>query len=259
MSAPSLADRLRSGDFLFTSWNIWPEPLLAEVAARSGFDCVTVDMQHGLHDGVSVMRGIGGAALGGKPAIVRVPVGDNAMVSRALDMGAEAIIAPMINTAAEARAFAAAAKYPPIGERSWGPLRTQTIFGIDPATQLGIANTATLTFAMVETKKGIGALDEILAVEGIDGIFVGPSDLSVTLTDGARVAPGDPVVDEPVRLIAEKTLAAGKLLGAFAWGGERAAFFRELGYRLIALGTDQAYFTTGIQKMLNERGPEVQI
>jgi 4-hydroxy-2-oxoheptanedioate aldolase len=259
MAALTLADRLRSGDFLFTSWNSWREPLLAEAAARAGFDCVTMDMQHGLHDAVSAMRGIGATALAGKPAIVRVPVGDNAMVSRALDMGAEAIIAPMINTAEEARAFAAAAKYPPIGERSWGPLRTQTLFDLDPPTQLRVANTSTLTFAMVETKRGIGALDEILAVEGIDGIFVGPSDMSVTLTEGARVAPGDPVVEEPVRLIAERTLAAGKLLGAFAWGGERAAFFRDLGYRLIALGTDQAYLTIGIQKMLNERGPEVQI
>jgi 4-hydroxy-2-oxoheptanedioate aldolase len=259
LAAPTLAARLRSGESLFTSWNIWPEPLLAEIAARSGFDCVTMDMQHGLHDGVSVMRGIGAAALGGKPAIVRVPVGDNAMVSRALDMGAEAIIAPMINTREEAKAFVAAAKYPPIGGRSWGPLRAQTIFGIDPATQLEIANASTLTFAMVETKKAIAVLDEILAVDGLDGIFVGPSDLSVTLTDGAKVAPGDPVVETPVKLIAEKTLAAGKLVGAFAWGGERAAFFRDLGYRLIALGTDQAYFTTGIQKMLTERGPEVQI
>jgi 4-hydroxy-2-oxoheptanedioate aldolase len=138
-------------------------------------------------------------------------------------------------------------------------VRTQTLFDLDPPTQLRVANTSTLTFAMVETKRGIGALDEILAVEGIDGIFVGPSDMSVTLTEGARVAPGDPVVEEPVRLIAERTLAAGKLLGAFAWGGERAAFFRDLGYRLIALGTDQAYLTIGIQKMLNERGPEVQI
>lgn len=259
MAEPTLAARLRAGECLFTSWNIWPEPLLAEMAARAGFDCVTVDMQHGLHDAVSVMRSIGGVALAGKPAIVRVPLGDNAMVSRALDMGAEAVIAPMVNTEAEAKAFVAAAKYPPVGERSWGPLRAQTLFGIDPPTQLKIANSSTLTFAMVETKRGIGVLDDILAVEGIDGIFVGPSDLSVTLTDGAKVAPGDPVVEEPVKLIAERTIAAGKIVGAFAWGGERAAFFRDLGYRLIALGTDQAYFTTGIRKMLTERGPEVQI
>src|SRR5947207_3276896 len=121
MGALSLANKLKAGA-LITGWNIWPEPLLAEIAARSGFDAVTLDMQHGLHDPVSVMRGIGAIHLAGKPAIVRVPVGDNAMVTRALDMGAEAIIAPMINTPEEARDFVAAAKYPPMGQRSWGPL-----------------------------------------------------------------------------------------------------------------------------------------
>jgi 4-hydroxy-2-oxoheptanedioate aldolase len=258
MSLPMLAKRLRSGEALVTSWNIWPEPLLAEVAARAGFDCVTLDMQHGLHDPVSVMRGIGAVALTGKPAIVRVPVGDNAMASRALDMGAEAVIAPMINTAEEARAFVAAMKYPPIGERSWGPLRAQTIFGIDPPTQLRIANEVTLALAMVETKRGLEALDEILAVAGIDGIFVGPSDLSVTLSAGRTIAPGDPLVEPAIKLIAERTLAAGKIAGAFAWGGGRAQFFRELGYRLIALGTDQAYLMTGIKTMLTDLGPETQ-
>src|SRR6476646_8027919 len=114
MAAPSLVETLKSGATIITAWNIWPEPLLAEVAARSGFDAVTMDMQHGLHDPVSVMRGIGATHLGGKPAIVRVPVGDFAMVSRALDMGAEAVIAPMINTAEDAKAFVVAAKYPPV-------------------------------------------------------------------------------------------------------------------------------------------------
>jgi 4-hydroxy-2-oxoheptanedioate aldolase len=217
-----------------------------------------MDMQHGLHDPVSTMRAIGGVALSGKPSAVRVMVGDNGMVSRALDMGAEAIIAPMINTVEEARAFVAAAKYPPIGERSWGPLRAQTIFEIDAAEQLKIANDATLTFAMIETKQALDSLDAILAVEGIDGIFVGPSDLSLTLSDGAKVAPGDALVDQPIRLIAERTLAAGKIVGAFAWGGGRAAEFRELGYRFIAIATDQAYLGQGVKTMLTERGAEIQ-
>ena len=257
MPAPTLVAKLKAGP-LITSWNIWPEPLLAEVAARSGFDCVTVDMQHGLHDPVSVMRAIGAVALAGKPAIVRVPVGDFAMASRALDMGAEAVIAPMINTAEEAKAFVAAMKYPPVGERSWGPLRAQTLFEIDPPTQLRIANQTTLALAMVETKRALEQLDAILAVDGLDGIFVGPSDLSVTLSGGKSVAPGDPLLDGPIRLIAERTIAAGKIAGAFAWGGGRVKFFRDLGYRLIALATDHAYITTGIKTMLNDLGPEVQ-
>ena len=258
MAAPSLADRLKAGACLYTAWSTVPEPLVAELCARGGFDCVTVDMQHGMHDPVSAMRSISGIALAGKPALVRVAVGDNGMASRALDMGAEAIIAPMINTLAEAKAFVAAAKYPPIGDRSWGPLRAQTIFGIDPPTQLRIANSASLAIAMIETRQALDALDDILALEGIDGIFVGPSDLSVTLTGGKRIAPGDPIVDGPMKLIAEKTNAAGKIAGAFAWGGGRAQVFKDLGYRLIAIGTDQAYLAQGIKTLLTELGPEIQ-
>lgn len=258
MGAPSLVDRLKTGDTLFTGWSSIPEPVVAELLARNGYDCVTVDMQHGMHDPVSVMRSISGVALAGKPALVRIGVGDNAMASRALDMGAEGVIAPMINTVAEAKAFVSAMKYPPIGDRSWGPLRAQTIFGIDPATQLKIGNTASLAIAMIETKQALDALDEILALDGIDGIFVGPSDLSVTLTDGRRIAPGDPIVDGPMKMIADKTVKAGKVAGAFAWAGGRAQAFKAMGYRLIAVGTDQACIANGVKSMLTEQGAEIQ-
>lgn len=258
MPARSLAARLRAGETLLTAWSTIPEPVVAELCARAAFDCVTVDMQHGMHDAVSAMRSISGIALAGKPALVRVMAGDNGMVSRALDFGAEAVIAPMIDTVEQAQAFADAAKYPPIGNRSWGPLRAQTVFGIDPATQLATGNAESLALAMIETRQALAALDDILALPGIDGIFVGPSDLSVTLTEGKRVAPGDPVVDEPMRLIANRTNSAGKIAGAFAWGGARADSFKAMGYRLIAVGTDQACLARGIETMLSERGAEVQ-
>jgi 4-hydroxy-2-oxoheptanedioate aldolase len=258
MAAPSLADRLRAGASLTTAWSTVPEPVIAELCARGGFDSVTVDMQHGMHDPVSAMRSISHIALAGKPALVRIMVGDNGMASRALDMGAEGVIAPMINTVAEAKAFVAAVKYPPMGDRSWGPLRAQTIFGIDPPTQLRISNSASLAIAMIETRQALDALDDILALDGIDGIFVGPSDLSVTLTDGQKIAPGDPIVDGPMKMIADKTNKAGKVAGAFAWGGGRAQAFRDMGYRLVAIGTDQAYLAQGIKSMLTEPTPEVQ-
>ena len=150
-------------------------------------------MQHGLHDIGSVMRGIGAIALAGKPALVRIPVGDNATASRVLDMGAEAVIAPMINTVAEARALVAAMKYPPIGERSWGPNRVLAMRGTEPQVYLESGNRASLAFGMIETRRALAALDDILGVDGLDGVFVGPSDLSVTLSDGARIAPFDPI------------------------------------------------------------------
>jgi 4-hydroxy-2-oxoheptanedioate aldolase len=250
MAAPVLAARLRAGETLISGWCAMPEPLIAEGVARAGFDCVALEMQHGLHDIGSVMRAIGAIALAGKPALVRVPVGDNATASRVLDMGAEAVIAPMINSVADARAFAGAMKYPPLGERSWGPNRVMALRGTEPQAHLASDNRVSLAFAMIETRRALDVLDDILAVEGIDGVFVGPSDLSVTFSDGARIAPFDPSLDGPIRLIAERTLAAGKFPGVYAANPERARQFRVFGYRLIALGSDQMYLANGARAML---------
>lgn len=251
MTRPALAHRLRSGETIFSGWIATPEPLVAEISARQGFDCVAVDMQHGLHDPISVMRSIGGIVHAGKPAVVRVPVGDFAMASRALDMGAEAVVAPMINTVDDARAFVAATKYPPLGERSWGPARAMTLLEIpDPATQLETANRDTLALAMVETRQAMDVLDDILAVDGIDGIFVGPSDLSVTLSEGREIAPTADWLDEPIRLIADRTTAAGKIACGFAVNPERAQLFVDMGFRFVALGPDQIYLINGIKTIL---------
>jgi 4-hydroxy-2-oxoheptanedioate aldolase len=252
MPAPALAGRLAAGDTIYCGWVSLPEPLVAELVARAGYDCVALEMQHGLHDAHSVMRGIGGIALAGKPSVVRIALGDNGSASRFLDMGAEAIIAPMINTEAEARALVAATKYPPIGERSWGPTRAMALHGIsEPQKQLDTANGNTVILAMVETARALAALDAILGVEGIDGVFVGPSDLSVTLSGGERIAPFDAFLDEPVRRIADAATAAGKVAGVFAANPDRAKFYRSLGYRFIALAGDQVYLTRGATELLN--------
>ncbi|SDB45023.1 4-hydroxy-2-oxoheptanedioate aldolase [Bauldia litoralis] len=251
MGKPTLAARLRAGDSIYSGWIATPEPLIAETAARQAFDCVCVDMQHGLHDPVSVMRSIGGIVHAGKPAGVRVPVGDFAMASRALDMGAEAVIAPMINSVADARALVAATKYPSLGERSWGPARALSLQGIpDAATQLATANDATLAFAMVETKQALDLLDEILAVEGIDGVFMGPSDLSLTLSGGKEVAPAADWMDEPIRRIAARARAHGKIACAFGADPVRARYFTDVGYHFVALGPDAIYLASGIRTML---------
>lgn len=251
MPAPTLADTLRSGEAVLSGWVTLPDPLIAELVARSGFGAVTLDAQHGLHDTASVMRSITGIVLGAKPAIVRLPVDGFALASRSLDFGAEAVIAPMINSAADARRLVAATKYPPVGERSWGPARVMVLTGSDPSAQLATANGATLALAMIETKAALEALDEILAVEGLDGVFVGPSDLSVTLTDGQRLAPNDAaLIDGPLRDVAARTAAVGKIAGAFAGTGERVGFYRNAGFRLIALAGDQIYLARGISAML---------
>ncbi len=251
MAAASLAERLRQGEQLYLGWVGLPEPLVAELVARSAFDCVCLESQHALHHGESIMRGITAVVLAGKPAVVRIPVGDNALASRVLDMGADAVIAPMINSVADAQALVAATKYPPVGERSWGPTRTMMLKGIDPATQLATANGETLAIAMVETPRALDSVDDILAVEGIDGIFAGPSDISVTLSEGRVFDPFSEDVTAQIQRIAERTLAAGKIACAFAVNLQRALEFRKFGYSLIALGNDQQYLADGIKAALS--------
>src|SRR5262249_43848519 len=159
-----------------------------EIVAREGFSAVTLDSQHGMWDLAGLAVGIAAVRQGGAAPIVRVPLGDFALVSRVLDFGAEGLIAPMINTEADARALASAAKSPPIGERGWGPHRATMLAGI-PAQKdyLASANDNIVTLAMIETRTALANIDAIAATPGIDGLFLGPSDLSIALSDGRMV------------------------------------------------------------------------
>ncbi|SHF28206.1 4-hydroxy-2-oxoheptanedioate aldolase [Kaistia soli DSM 19436] len=250
MTFVSLAARLADATPALSAWISMPDPLIAESAARAGFDAVTLDMQHGLHDPVSVMRGVAAVTLAGQPTIVRVPVGDFAMASRALDMGASAVIAPMINSVADAEALVAATKYPPVGQRSWGPTRAIQLQGIDPAAYLANANQTTLAFAMIETLAAMAALDAILEVPGLDAVFIGPSDLSIALSNGANVDPMRIDNQDAASAIRARAHAAGKRVGIFALNGAQARLYRALGYDFIALGVDAAYFALGAAAML---------
>ena len=247
----TLRKRLDAGETLYTAWSAIPDPLVAEFLARTGFDAVTLDMQHGCHSTESVMRGVPAVMLAGKPAIVRIPVGRFDMASRALDFGAAAVIAPMVNSLADARLFAAAMKFPPVGERSWGPTR---VLGLrsekDPQAYLEAANGDTLAIAMIETRAALAVLDEILGLPGIDGVFVGPSDFSIAWSGGKRIDPGNGDMLKGAADVAERTRKAGKIPCTLAITGEAARKFRDMGFRLIALGSDFGYLTAGAAALL---------
>jgi 4-hydroxy-2-oxoheptanedioate aldolase len=209
-------------------------------------------MQHGCHSTESVMRGVAAVAFAGKPAVVRVPVGRFDMASRALDFGAAAVIAPMVNSRADAEAFAAAMKFPPQGERSWGPTRVLAMQGgTDPQTYLRSANRDTLAIAMIETRAAYAALDDILAVDGIDGVFVGPSDFSIALSDGARVDSTDERMMAVAGDVARRSTLAGKIPCTLAVAGPAARKSVELGFRFVALGGDFGYLTAGATALLH--------
>src|ERR1019366_4638061 len=151
MTAFSLARRLRTGETVYCGWCALGSAIVAETVAREGFFAVHIGQQHGLWDFAAGVTAIGAIYHAGATPVVRVPLADFAAASRALDCGAEAIIAPMINNEHDAKAFVAAAKYPPLGERSWGPNRAMTLQGRSNAVDyLREANEGTLTLAMIE-------------------------------------------------------------------------------------------------------------
>ena len=221
----NLARALGAGETVFSGWCSLPYPIVAEMIGREGFAAVTLEAQHGM---------------------VRVPVGDFALVSRALDFGAEGIIAPMINTAADARAFAAAAKYPPVGERSWGPHRVTSLAGLtDQSVYLREANDNVIALAMIETRTALANLQAIVETPGIDGLFLGPSDLSIALSDGKSLDPLSKDVERELDRIVAACEQAGKVPGAFCHTAERAAALKKRGMRFLAVMSDIAMLRAG--------------
>ncbi len=246
IAAFTLARRLRAGETVFSGWCGLPYPLVAETLARDGFSAVTIESQHGLWDVSGILAGIAAVRQGGAAPIVRVPLGDFALVSRALDFGAEGIIAPMINTPADARAFAAAAKFPPLGERSWGPHRAMTLGGVpDMATYLREANDHVITLAMIETRTALQNFDAIIATPGIDGFFLGPSDLSIALSDGKNVDPMSKEVDVELERMIAGAQKAGKIPGAYCHSAERAAALAKSGVKFLAVSSDLSMLRAG--------------
>ena len=239
MAAFPLARRLRAGETVFSAWCTLASPLVVEALAREGFAAVNLDAQHGMWDVASLVAGIGAVRAGGAAPLVRVPLEDFALVSRALDFGAEAIIAPMINDGSDARRFAAAAKYPPLGERSWGPVRAMMLQGASaPAVYLREANEGTLTMAMIETPAALNNVDDIAGTPGIDALFVGPYDLATSLSAGAAQDVQAPEVERAIDQICAAAKRAGKIPGIYCRDAERALAMAKRGFRFMAVASD---------------------
>jgi 4-hydroxy-2-oxoheptanedioate aldolase len=245
-SVQQLATDLRAGKAVYTHWCGIPNPMVAGILAREpGFGCVVVDLQHNPSDFATALQAIPLVAAAGKPCVVRIPVGEFQTASRLLDAGASGIIAPMINSAEDARRFVEFTKFPPLGGRSWGPVAALTLTGLSAQDYFKRANDFSLTFAMIETREALDAIDDILAVDGIDAVFIGPSDLSIGLSGGAELDPMSPAVDAALDHAAARAKAAGKLAGSFTASGERAGDNVRRGYGFVAVGSDTMFLKAG--------------
>lgn len=215
-----------------------PGSVLAGQMARLPIEGVCLDMQHGLigfSDAAPMIAAINAA---GRPALARVLWNDPGLIGQMLDAGAVAIIAPMINSRAQAEALVRAAKYPPVGGRSWGGYTALQVSGLTPAEYLARSNRMTMVFAMVESAEALAQLDEIAATPGLDGLFVGPSDLSIALSRGAGIDKTGPSTIAAMARVVAAARQNGLVAGAFGGGAELVNTYAELGFTFIAAGVD---------------------
>jgi 4-hydroxy-2-oxoheptanedioate aldolase len=223
----------REGRPAFGGWLSIPRAFSAELMARVGFDYVCIDMQHGLIDyqvAVGMLQAIGATDT---VPFVRVPWNDFATINKVLDAGAHGVIVPMVNSPEEARAAVSACRYPPDGERSFGPARAA--FSAGPDYFAG-ANAGVTCIPMVETRQAVERIDDILAVPGIDAVYVGPNDLSLTLGGGPGLDQPGAYQDAHQR-IAKACAAAGIVAGIHA-NAALAPKHVAAGYRMITVSSD---------------------
>jgi 4-hydroxy-2-oxoheptanedioate aldolase len=233
---PSLPELWRAGGTALGAWMSLREPLLAEIAATSGYDYVCIDMQHGLSDYGDAVNAL--QAIRATPAvpIVRVPWNEFGIIGRVLDAGALGVIIPMVNTPDEARRAVAACRYAPVGARSFGPLTAGVRYGGD---YFRTANDTVACIPMIETQRAVESIDDILSVPGIDAIYIGPADLSITYgLPPALDNPGD-VFDGALGTVVASCQQHGVVPGIHS-SAALAAKRHAGGFRMITVGVDAA-------------------
>jgi 4-hydroxy-2-oxoheptanedioate aldolase len=244
MRANRLRDIVRQGGVVVDAWLTIPSSFAAEAMAHQGFDAVTIDTQHGLIGFETAVAMLQAISTTDAVPMARVAANDPAAIMQLLDAGAYGIICPMISSADEARVFAAACRYPPRGTRSFGPSRGQFYGGAD---YIARADDEIITLAMIETTGGIASIDAILALPEIDGIFIGPNDLSLALGRKPASESDDPLVSETIRAIAAKARAASKIAAIFCSGGAGAKRRIGEGFNFVVPGGDLGHMLRSAQ------------
>lgn len=246
MTHTNLRERLRRGQLRHAAWLTLRDPLAAEAIARSGVDLVVFDRQHGGIEAGDLM-GLLQAAQPFVPALVRLPSVDPAEVTRALDLGADGVVVPLVDSAADARRAVAAALYPPAGTRSYGPLRAAVRHG--PGYREEVAEHA-LVIAMIETANALAEVEAIAAVPGLGGLFVGPADLGLALGVGPQTDGGDPTYLAARRRVAAAAHAHGLGVGLHGMevGAQRAALADGVDWVVVA--SDLTLLTAGTRARL---------
>lgn len=242
----SLKSRWSKGEVTLGAWAMMPGALGAEALARGGFDWVLIDMQHGCMDYETALSMIRAIDLTSAVPIVRVPWNDPGIIGRVLDAGALGVVIPMIQTVEDAQRAVDACLYPPLGRRSFGPVRVGLRDGQGYFME---ANARVAVIPMIETKEALAAVEEIAKVPGVDALFVGPFDLSIALGLPPGDNDGKPAFDAAIAKVS-KAAKAANIATAVLSNSKVAPLRIEQGFQMISVTTDIAALQMAIRSDL---------
>lgn len=238
MAAPinKLKAALAQGEMQIGLWLNLTDPASCEMVGAAGYDWGLIDAEHGPYDPLLIQSKLRALGQYDIAPVVRVPVGEEWIIKQVLDMGAQSLLVPMVDTAEDARRLVRAIHYAPRGVRGMGAaVARATGFGADPE-YLVTADDQICLVVQAETRAALENIDEIAAVEGVDCVFIGPADLSADM--GYPGNPGAPEVQEAIAHILARTRAAGKAAGFLHFDTANFAKYRDLGVNMLGVGGD---------------------
>lgn len=251
MQAPknNFKKRLLAGEILNGFWLSLASPVTSEALSLVGFDWLLFDTEHAPVDIGGVQPLLQAAAVGTAAAIVRPAWNDKVLIKRVLDIGAQTILIPFVQSAEEAALAVSASRYPPQGVRGVAGGTRASRYGLT-SDYFAVANEEICVLVQIETAEALSRLEEIAAVDGVDGIFIGPSDLAASL--GHLGNPGHQDVQAALEDACKRILAAGKAPGILATNATDALKYISWGYRFVSGAVDSSVLLKGAQAVLTE-------
>jgi 2-keto-3-deoxy-L-rhamnonate aldolase RhmA len=243
-----LHDRLRAGETLFGTFVGLGSPVATELVARAGFDWLIIDLEHGIGTESELVGQLHAVGATRTAALVRPQSGERLRIGRALDLGAHGIMVPRIDRPDQAREAVSWMRYPPDGSRGLALLTRGAGLGELGHTDVQAVNRRILGIIQVESPSAVEHAAEIAAIDGVDVLFVGPTDLSHSLGIPGRF--DDPVYLDALRHVAATAEAAGKAAGILLRDARALPRHRDLGFRFIGLGSDSAFISDGARAAL---------
>ena len=234
---------------VINAWLSIPNSFTAEAFGKMGWDSITIDMQHGQNDYQTSISMLQGLASSNSLPMARVPWNEPGIIMKMLDLGVMGIICPMINTKEDCEKFLSYCYYPPIGQRSFGPMRAQLVHG---SNYFNKANENIITFAMIETKQAVENLDEILSIPNLTGVYIGPADMSSSYGLPPKFDVKEDPVFSNIQLIAEKAKKYGKIAGIHNGSTEYAKEMIKIGYKFVTILSDFRVMSTHSQNIIDE-------